>query len=266
MNDTSENNINLVSNPASAVEEFVGEPFVEWLLEYIKEQMKNWPSIAALHTQQARIEKVRKLMLQLFTVDCALIGSREGDPGFLRFAIANLSEAADPTAESALEILEKRRLDELNGHKLEKGIILTQNRNLWTKLLSTLEIPEEEINRTEPKEAARNFIAELSDVYSNSDWQEAVGAFAASNTSLEIELPAVIGLIKNNATVTDSSLEVLLKKTQTNKYRVESNHLLEKLSFDKEVKQLVFEGVNRFLSLKKDLLEDLVKHLETAPV
>ena len=100
---------NTVNTPEQAVEEFVGEQFIEWLMDHIAKQIQAWPVILQMESIQARPEKIKKLLLQRFLAQEAFLGERDKDPGFLRFAIANLSESDDPTAEGALEILEKRR-------------------------------------------------------------------------------------------------------------------------------------------------------------
>src|ERR1043166_3678621 len=102
-------NANVISNPQEAVEQFVGEQFIEWLMEYIPHEMKTWPVIERIQASKPKPEKIKKFMLQRFLAAEAYLGQREGDPGFLRFAIANLSESDDPEAESALQILEEKR-------------------------------------------------------------------------------------------------------------------------------------------------------------
>ena len=257
------NDLNLVQNSDQAVEELIGEHYAEWLMNKVGHDVSNWPEVHNLASIQPKIEKIRKFMLQLFLADEALVGAREGDPGFLRFAIANLSESPDPAAEAALEIFEARRQDEMAGHRLEKGIVVTKNRELWVKLLKALEIPQEEINRIEPKEAARNYIAELSDVYSNAEWQTVVGAFAALQRGLIEEYTAVFAFLKNNTQLAAGDLELFAQiESKQHKHLLDMSHLLEKIAFDQETKTLIWEGVERHLTNKKEFYSALIKNLE----
>src|SRR6185503_7397920 len=104
-----ENSIKPVTTPAEAIDQFVGEQYIEWLLNYVVHENHAWPELQSLKIAQPKIEKIRKFMLQRFIAAEAFTGGKEGEPGFLGFAIANLSESADPEAESALEILNKKR-------------------------------------------------------------------------------------------------------------------------------------------------------------
>jgi pyrroloquinoline quinone (PQQ) biosynthesis protein C len=250
-----------MNNPKQALEEYMGEQFIEWLGNYIGQEMHSWPVIAKINGAKPKPEKVKKIAMQMFLVAEAFLGSREGDPGFLRFAIANLSESDDPQAESALEILEKRRMDELIGHKLEHGIVHTQKRDQWIRLLKTLGATDEEINRAEPKEPTRNYIAELSDVLSTMEWQTAVGAFASMERSGAEMYKTLVALLKNNVPVTDKDLEVVTNLINA-ALQVGSNHILDKIVFDREAKDLVWQGVSRELEIKKEFLEGMEKYLE----
>lgn len=254
---------NQVNNPEQAVAEFVGEQFIEWLMNYISHQMRSWPAIIALQTARAKPEKIKKFLLQRFLAAEAFLGGREGDPGFLRFAIANLSESDDPTAESALEILEKERQEELAGHKIERGLVVTFNRELWLRLLKAIGMTVEEIERFEPKEPTRNYIAELSDVYSTSEWQTAVGAFAAHERAIPEEYRAILALLKNNTTLRGKDLEIFTSHIDSDtKYGVNANHILDKIVFDHQTKLLVWEGAQRQLQVRQEFLASLVKYLE----
>src|ERR1700752_5331243 len=106
-----ENSIKPVTNPDQAAAQFAGEQYMEWVLGYIDHQAKSWPSLQALAQANPRPEKSRKFLVQRYLAAEALAGGREGDPGFLGFAVANLSESSDPGAESALEILEAKRVE-----------------------------------------------------------------------------------------------------------------------------------------------------------
>ncbi len=237
-----------------ALEELMGEPFIEWLLEFIGHEMQAWPQILAIRSAFSKPEKIKKFMLQAFLADEAFLGHLEGDPGFLRFAIANLSESDDPVAESALEILEKKRQEELEGHKIEHGVLVTAHREHWMKLLKALGTTEEEIERAEPKEATRNYIAELSDLFSASEWQTTVGAFAAYDRAASEEYSAIAIMLKNNFPGTENGLDT--------KYNLSSAHILDKVVFDPETKHLVWQGVTRQLEVRQEFLLSLMKYLE----
>lgn len=262
MNDTQQI-LNPVQTPDQAIAEFVGEQFIEWLMEHIVHQMKVWPAMLVLQNAQVKSAKIKKFMLQRFLAAQAILGAREGDPGFLRFAIANLSESDDPEAESALEILESRLSEELAGHRIERGIVYTAHRELWARLLKALGATDEEIDRVEPKEVTRNYVAELSDVYSSADWQTAVGALAAHERSVPEEYRAILSMLKRCTTLTDKDLEILTTLVGTdNKYAVFANHILDKIVFDPATKQLVWDGALRQLNSRQEFLDGIIKYLE----
>lgn len=236
---------NGLTAPNQAVEELLGEQFIEWLLNFVAGEVKNWPQIQAITAASPKIERIRKFMLQCFLAAEAFLGNASGEPGFLGFALANLSESADPLAESALEIIEKKKNEEYLAH-----------RALWIKLLHGLEVSDEEIKHAEPKEPTRHYVAELSDVYSNSEWQTAVGAFAAHERSLPEEYSAISQMLRRNSQITDGDLEILTSK-QTTDYKV-----LDKIVFDQESKQLVWEGARRQLTARREFYKGLMKYLE----
>ncbi len=247
---------NIVTNPDEAVEQFIGEQFVEWALGFVTHQMTTDPGLMKMGEKQWKPEKIKKFMIQEFLAAEAFLGSKEGDPGFLRFAIANLSESDDPSAESALEILEKRRHDELNSH--------FPDRELWIRLLKGLGATDEELANAQSKEPTRNYIAELSDVYSNSEWQTAVGAFASHERALMEEYKAIIKMLKANTAVSDKDLEVLIIHTDPQgKHFLESGHILDKIVFDTENKQLVWDGVKKQAEIRREFLSGLIKFLES---
>jgi pyrroloquinoline quinone (PQQ) biosynthesis protein C len=256
------NNVKSITNPQQAVQEYMGEQFIEWLMDYIPQQMQTWPILRKIHETRATPSKIRKFVLQIYLVAEAFFGGREGDPGFLRFAIANLSESDDPQAEGVLEILEQRREDEMIGHKVEKGIVRTVNQEQWHKLLLGLGISEEEIGHAEPKEPTRNYVAELSDLCSSSEWQIAVGALASLEASVACEYQAIISLLKNNFPVADKDLQVLTDLIGTENKYSNSNHILDKVVFDQEAKDLVWQGVSRELDIMQDFLKGLEKYLD----
>lgn len=263
MNQLMENDIKPVTTPADAIEQFIGEQYIEWLMEYVTAEIRTWPEIKILASSKPKPEKIRKLLIQRYTAAQAFLGEKEGDPGFLGFAIANLSESADPEAESALEILEKKKQEELMGQGSSKGIGQNRHHELWVRLLKAVGASDEEIDRAEPKEWTRNYIAELSDLYSNSEWQEVAGAFAAHERAIPEEYGAYLSLIKNNLTLSNQDVEVLTWHAGVDiKYVINTSHILEKIVFDTENKQLVFNGVSRELAVRKEFLEGLVKHLE----
>ncbi|MEJ0021596.1 MAG: hypothetical protein WDN47_03350 [Candidatus Doudnabacteria bacterium] len=256
-------NTNTVNNPEQAVAEFVGEQFIEWLMDHIGQQMLVMPEILILKTAKVRPEKIKKFILQRFLAAEAFLGSREGDPGFLRFAIANLSESDDPTAESALEILEQKRLEELAGRKIERGTVTITGRELWLKLLMALGLSSEEIERAEAKEPTRNYIAELSEVYSTSEWQTAVGALAALERAIPEEYRAILTMLQNNTSLNVKDFEIFTVDIGSGtKYKANADHILDKIVFDHETKLLVWEGVKRQMEIRKEFLASLIKYLE----
>ena len=263
MNESLDIKLKPVAKPAEAIDQFIGEQFIEWLLSYIAAEVNSWPQMEFLRTSVPKEERIKKFLLQCFLVDEAFVGGREGDPGFLRFAIANLSESDDPLAESALTILEKRRTEELIGHKIEKGLIITKTRELWMKLFKALGISADELNKSESKEYTRNYIAEVSDILSNSEWQEVIGGFAVYDRAVPIEYKTIINLLKNSTKLSDSDLDVLTKRVNMYaQYESESIHILEKVVFDKESKALVWDGVSKLLALRQEFYASLIKYLE----
>ncbi|MBI2356055.1 MAG: hypothetical protein HYV13_02530 [Candidatus Doudnabacteria bacterium] len=239
-------NSNRVASPNQAVEEYIGEQFLEWLQNFIAVEVKSWPELAAVATASPKIERVRKFMLQYFLAAEAFLGGREGDPGFLGFALANLSESNDPLAEAALEGLEKKQQEELSGDK----------RMLWLKLLHALGLTDEEIKRAEPKEPTRNYVAELSDVYSNLEWQTAMGAFAAHERSVVEEGLVLLEMLSRVAGISGENYGIL-------KAGPANTHVLDKIVFDQENKRLVWEGVKRQLDARHELYKGLSRYLET---
>ncbi len=256
-------NLHTQTSPTQAIEEYMGEQYIEWLNNYIPAEMESWGALVKIRTNTVKPEKIKKILLQVFLTDEAFLGGREGDPGFLRFAIANLSESDDPLAETALEILEKRRIDELAGHKVERGILQTHKREQWIRLLKALGVTEDEMDKAEPKEPTRNYIAELSEVYSTGEWQTAMGAYASQERSSVELYRAVLNLLKNNAQVSEKEIEVLSSYVNSaSQHGTGSSHVLDKVVFDREAKELVWQGVSRHLEVLKDFLTGLEKYLE----
>ena len=233
------------TEPKQALEEYTGEQFLEWLHNFVAGEVRSWPELKSMASANPKIEKARKFMLQRFLAAEAFFGGRDGDPGFLGFAAANLSESNDPLAESALENLEKKRQDEAVGAK----------RALWLKLLHALGASDEEIKRSEPKELTRNYIAELSDVYSNSEWQTAMGALVAYERSLPEENLILSEMLGKISGVSGDDLAILKAPQAT-------PHILDKIAFDQENKNLVWEGVQRQLAARHEFYKGLFKYLE----
>lgn len=249
----------------NALDQLVGEQFIDWLLNYIASEVNGWPELSAIKAAQPKIEKIKKFMLQGFLAAEAFLGGREGDPGFIGFAIANLSESDDPLAESALEILEKTRQEELSGsNKTTVSVPFSAHKELWIKLLRAVGLSDEEIKRAEPKEPTRNYVAELSDIYSNSEWQTAVGAFTAHERSLPEEYLAISEMLKRSTEVTDAEMEILhWNKGSDSKYVLNTAHTLDKIVFDMENKLLVWEGVQRQLEARREFYAHLAKYFES---
>ena len=92
--------IQAVNNPQQAIEQLVGEQFIEWLMDQIVRDLAAWPALRVLRDSQAQPEKLRRFLLQRELARQAFWGGRESEPGFLGFAVANLSESDDPDAEA----------------------------------------------------------------------------------------------------------------------------------------------------------------------
>ncbi len=254
---TFENTTKTLVAPEEAIENYIGEEFLEWLLESMTADVKSWPELQQIKTIQVKIEKIRKFILQRYLAGQAFWGGKEGDPGFLGFAIANLSESPDPLAESALGIVEQKREEEL-GSTAQKT-----HHDLWIKLLKGLEISTEEINRIEAKEPTRNYIAELSDIYSSGEWQTTMGAFLAHERTIPEEYAAIAAMIKQNTLVGADALEVFTWHGGVDmRYIINTSHMLEKVMVDPEGKQLVWDGVTAQLRARQELYAQLLKYLE----
>ncbi|HYC79732.1 MAG TPA: iron-containing redox enzyme family protein [Candidatus Binatia bacterium] len=257
-----ENNIQPVTTPEEAINQFVGEQYMEWVMDYLKQEAQSWHSLKELVEARPRPEKIKKYMLQRYLAAEAFTGGRDGDPGFLGFAIANLSESPDPLAEHALELLQGKRQEEMSGATSTADPSTNIHRELWLKLLRAVGLSNEEINRAEAKEATRNYIAELSDVYSNSEWQTTMAAFAAHEKLIPEEYGAIIAMLKNNLQLNEQDLEVLTWHSKADaKYVIETGHILDRVAVDREGKELVFEGIRRQLEARKDFYDGLSKYL-----
>jgi hypothetical protein len=258
-----ENNITQVTTPQDAIAQFVGEQYMEWVMNFLDHEVKSWNSLKTIAQASPRPEKIRKFMLQRFLAAEAFIGGREGDPGFLGFAVANLSESSDPGAEHALELLENKRKEETLGSGSSVDPSKNVHRELWFKLLHALGVTDEEIGRAEAKEPTRNYVAELSDVYSNAEWQTTVAAFAAHEKLIPEEYAAISALLKNNLQTADADLEVLTWHAKGDaKYVIETVHVLEGVAVDQEGKDLIFQGIQKQLEARRDFYDGLAKYLQ----
>jgi pyrroloquinoline quinone (PQQ) biosynthesis protein C len=242
-----------VITPTDAVEQFVGEQFIDWLLDYITYEVKIWPGTTGLADSQYKRERLQKFMRQRYLDAKAVWGGQENDPGFLEFIIANLSEVSDPAAERALTMIEDQEAQEKNG----------LSREPWLKLLGKLGISVEDAENTEPKEATRNYISILSDVYSSQEWQTAVGALVAYQKVIALESEVILGILKSSFDLTDSDMEILRALASENKkYILNPSRLLSQLVVDQENKELVMQGVYKQLEARKSYYEKLMKYLE----
>lgn len=256
-----ENNIKPVTTPQDAISQFVGEQFMEWIMDYLQNEMKSWPSMRRISEAKPRPEKIKKFLMQRYLAAEAFIGGREGDPGFLGFAIANLSESSDPGAEHALEIIENKRNEEMLGSGSSANPNSNIHKELWLRLLHALGLKDDEIKRAEAKEPTRNYIAELADVYSNSEWQTAMATFASHEKMVPIEYGSILAMLRNNTHLSEHETEVLTWHTKADaKYAIETNHILENIAVDYEGKELVYEGVRRQLEARKDFYEALANY------
>ncbi len=257
-----ENTIRPVTTPQEAITQFMGEQFVEWFMDYLAHEVSQWGSLKAIAESRPKPERIKKFMLQRFLAAEAFMGGREGDPGFLGFAIANLSESPDPIAEHALELLQNKVSEEMTGGN--SGAEQTGNihRGLWLKLLHAMHISDEEIKHAEAKEATRNYISELSDIYSNAEWQTTTAAFCAHEKLIPDEYAAIAAMLKNNLQIADANLEVLTWHSKGDaKYVIGTKHVLEKVCVDEEGKQLVFDGIQKQVETRKAFYEGLCKYL-----
>jgi pyrroloquinoline quinone (PQQ) biosynthesis protein C len=250
---TDATNLTSVTNPQQALQEFSGAQFVAWVSDYVSHQVATWPVLAKIVATAPDPQKLRKFLAQVFLAQQAMWSEKDTEPGFLKFAIANLSESDDPSAEPALEIL---------NHKFNaETAALT--RNLWLRLFQSLGLAPEELLRLEPKEATRNYISELSEVYSNFEWQTGLGALVAYWLIVPMEFQAISDLSAGLMNTTDKDWEVVKSFThyQTQAQTL-AHELLEKLSFDPDGRQLIWEGVLRQLSAEQEFLDHIGKYLD----
>lgn len=258
-----DNVIKPVSTPQEAITQFVGEQYMEWVMDFMQNEVRSWQSLKQIAEAKPRPERVKKFMIQRYLAAEAFTGGRDGDPGFLGFAIANLSESPDPSAEHALEIIENKRKEEMLGTGSNADPTSNIHRDLWLKLLKALGVTDEEINRAEAKEATRNYIADLSDVYSNAEWQTTMAAFAAHEKLIPLEYDSIMAMLKANTQISDQDLEVLTWHSKGDaKYVIETSRILERVAVDQEGKDLIYQGIQQQLDARKNYYEALVKYLQ----
>jgi hypothetical protein len=247
---------NHVATKEDAVQNYIGEKYLDWLHSYITGQVQSWPELKEIKESSPRPEKLKKFLLQRYRAAQAFLGGKEGDPGFLGFAIANLSESSDPLAEHSLSLLEQKRQEELGSGQE------TRLQSQWNKFLGSLGISDEEAKRSEAKEGTRKYVSELSDLYSNSEWQTAMGAFLAHEQAVSVEYPALLDMLKKNTGLSADALEVFTWHMNSDRrYALNASHILEKIVVDPDSKQLVLDGALRQLSARKELYANLLKYL-----
>lgn len=257
-----ENSIQPVTKPEEAIAQFVSEQYIDWLMDYIEREVKSWPSLQQIAQAQPKPEKIKKFVLQRYLAAEAFVGGRDGDPGFLGFAVANLSEASDPIAEHALELIEKKRKEEMQGPNASTQLGQNMHQELWHRLLHSVGVSDEELKRAEVKEPTRNYISELSDIYSNAEWQATMAAFATHEKLVPYEYAAVIEMLKTNAQLDASQLEILTMHNKGDaKYVIETNHILERAAVDQESKDYIYQGVSKQLETRREYYEALAKYL-----
>jgi len=242
-------NLTTISTPEQAVEELVGDQFVTWLIDYTRHQVGAWEGLAAMPTTEVTIPKLRRFLLQVFAAERAMWENSDDSPGFLKFAIANLSECNDPTAEPGLEVL-------------RANLTIDTWSASWAKMFTALGLNPGDFAKIEPKEATRNYIAELSEVYSTGEWQEALAAFAAQWMIMPYKFGVVYSLAQRVEEVNPKDLEVLkILSSQETKSRQLSFELLEKLSFSQATKDMVWQGVSRTLAIEQEFFGSVSKYL-----
>ena len=252
---------NHILEPKQAIERFAGEQFIDWLARYTVQQVETWPETAVIRNATPKPEKIRKFLVQRFLASEAFFRRQDGDPGFLGFITGNLSEANDPLSETALEMLEQRKGEVTKGNKNTSVLSATQQHELWLRLLKALGASDEELKRVEPKENTRNYIAELSDLYSNSPWQTALGGFASHEQAVSCEFKIILEMLKKNTSLSNHDLEILTRHAETVANFNSQGHILEKVAFDLDNKNLVWQGAQRQLQIRREFLAGLLKYL-----
>jgi pyrroloquinoline quinone (PQQ) biosynthesis protein C len=252
-----EDSLKVIQNQDQAVAEYTGERFFDWLWQEVTTIFAQSHELSNILSEHSKQERFKKFLLQRYLSEMAFYGKQEGDPGFLSFVHANLSESNDPLAESALSQV-SQRMTSTDKHLVAKtGLSYSHHKELWLRLFKALQMPEEEIHHAEPKEACRSFIAETSDILSNSAWQTALGYLVSLEAARTAENSALAGLIGLNLGVSEQDLEILRRSD-----RVFCMNLLEKVSFDIESKELVWQGVLKQMEIRKNFLNGLGLYLK----
>jgi hypothetical protein len=250
-----EKNIHNVARPDDALAQFVGEQYIEWLVEYFDHEVASWEALELIAQAQPKPDKIKKFLGQRYILDQIFFGGRDSDPGFLGFAVANLSESPEPLAEHVLDIINSRR-------QLDNASVVSHRKESWLRLLRAVGLTDDDIRRLEPKEAARNYASELSDLYSNAEWQSVLAAFFAHEKLVQAEYEAVSNMLNSNVGQSAFDTEALSGKVrQDNKYLIDARHMLERSAVDDESKSLIFHGLERQLVARKDFYNATVKYL-----
>lgn len=248
-------NIHSVASPEDALAQFVGEQYIEWLTEYFDHEVASWDTLGLIAQATPKLDKIKKFFGQRYMLDQIFFGGRDSDPGFLGFAVSNLSESPEPLAEHVLDIVNHRR-------QADNPAAAGQRKDLWLKLLQGIGLGEDDVRRIEPKEAARTYASELSDLYSNAEWQSVLAAFFAHEKLVQAEFESLTELLRVNVTDGPLNVEALAGKVkQDNKYLVDARYMLERAAVDDESKNLIFHGFERQLAARKDYYTATAKYL-----
>ncbi|HTL39449.1 MAG TPA: hypothetical protein VL306_01415, partial [Methylomirabilota bacterium] len=105
----------------------------------------------------------------------------------------------------------------------------------------------------------RNYIADLSEIFSNSEWQTALGAMAAYEKSVAEEYKIIQSLLKKNTLVSAKDTEILSQSEHDSSFEI--GKVLEKIVFDPTNKELIWDGAQKQLQARAALLEGLTKYL-----
>ena len=90
-----------------------------------------------------------------------------------------------------------------------------------------------------------------------------MGAFLAHERAAPDEYSALVDMLKKNASLSSEALEALTLHVGVDpKYVINTSHMLEKIVVDPESKQLVWDGISRQLTAKKEYYQNLRKYLE----
>lgn len=241
-----------ISTPDQAVTELFGEQFVTWLVDYTRRETEYFTKNLGQGIVEPDLAHFRRFILQTYAAERAMWNTSDDSPGFLKFAIANLSECQEPVAEHVLSVL-------------EANVSADTWAEAWGRLFTALGLTASDFSRIEPKEVTRNYIAELSEVYSTAEWQQATGSFAAQWMVMPHKFQAIYALAQKTPGLTPRDLEVLkMLSSQETKSQQLAFELLEKISFEQESKELVWQGVSRAMEIEKEFFGSVAKYLEAA--